>query len=944
MPVGLTILELLPSHLSSHNERVAFVATIFSALERDNLDYSGSPLTFTELMLRRAEDYGRLDTLIDHTKEMFGTDVQERLENERAALHEWATSVRVPLRDNRDPIINQRQQYLYDLISALKDAIGDSVPIDLTGELHMAKGRKSGSARLSRKDGLDKLEILDTSSEITGYTADSSKSIIIPVSQATSYSQRLVIVGEPGSGKTTSIRQVALRFAEACLANPDNLGGNPLPVFVHLAGWDDENIPFSRFVYENVPFEVNRAQSARVGEFMFFLDGLNELGGNISNKAGKIREWLHSSEHYPKCVIVTCRERDYFGGGLELDLDWLRIQALSDDQITEFVHAHLADTGNGILTALLPKTKDSGVEARHLYHLAKNPYFLYALIIVFRRQPSHALPRNSGLLSKALIEAVWNREENAGRIQIGRFEQSQHELARLAFAMIDAGLPTRVSREYATLFVSEETLEAAASATLIQLEQGSASFYHQLMQEYFAAIGLRHIGLQHIDYSDTAGEGASWFFNLFGLEGSSFDSPTKWEQVVVALCGIANDAESLVSQIAERRPLLAIRCLRNGVDVPASVVLEQAKRNIESPDKVIRGSSALALGSIPDASNAQYVIGLLDDPDAEVQEAAMRSLAALGESANDVIVSYIENNHKQADKGFKLLVRQGIGATPILMRLVQNGNPLIRKEAIRGLGAIYAVKGRSKVTTPEALVDIVIQALSDDDSGVRWAALQHLEANPVSRAAESVAHYFLESINEAHWRTALKILQRMKGKPRHINALVGIYRGCNSRSSRRRAESRQSLWEQFGVEGVLRILRCYGRTWEVSDFLQKMDMERCAFEVGLASLAPVTRGVFCDALKSDKHSHHCDLLLPMVNDQSAFVRGLAIRSLGAQKQTTAITAIANRLNDNAEIYSNSKELVSTYARNALQAIGTEEALQAIAAVNKEANNSRPSTD
>ncbi len=119
-------------------------------------------------------------------------------------------------------------------------------------------------------------------------------------------------------------------------------------------------------------------------------------------------------------------------------------------------------------------------------------------------------------------------------------------LSGLAFAMIDGNMPTEVPLDYALKHVnSQPLLEVAEEANLVRCQGGRFSFYHQLMQEYFTAVELNRVGL---------GERVRV-------------GPSDWDEVIIALCGIAETSDAIVREVVATNPYLAARCVANGAEV-----------------------------------------------------------------------------------------------------------------------------------------------------------------------------------------------------------------------------------------------------------------------------------------------------------------------------------------------------------------------------------------
>jgi len=162
------------------------------------------------------------------------------------------------------------------------------------------------------------------------------------VTEAITQHQNLVLLGEPGSGKSTALRYLALTLAQAGMDETVDLAaqlegwgmlgeqGRLLPVFLPL-------LPFAkRFVnpadhpcnandlwnyiaaeleangrYENLAAAVH--EELENGRVLLMLDGLDEVAGSDSRRQ-VVRAVQAFAQQYPQCrIVVTCRVRAYEG-------------------------------------------------------------------------------------------------------------------------------------------------------------------------------------------------------------------------------------------------------------------------------------------------------------------------------------------------------------------------------------------------------------------------------------------------------------------------------------------------------------------------------------------------------------------------------------------------------------------------------------------------------
>jgi hypothetical protein len=446
------------------------------------------------------------------------------------------------LRDGDRPLVGQQpdpeQRYLIKLISDLES----EAYLTLAAELRSSRHDEELDAET------DLLTEWGLGAEFTLFekrradVLQSEQGVqIADAMQLLDEARRFVILGEPGAGKSTTLRRLAVEAARKRLSNPRK---NPLPLLLDLRNWQDEPSHVD-FLKSGWPFESPLDTALAADEVTLFLDGLNEMGRHTPTNVAKLKHWLERSRT-PGQIAIACRVHDY--ANLDLGLDKLTIQPLDRERLERFTQLYLKDRSAAFLNAVL-NSEGRTEDPRDYAQLVRNPYLCQCLMYVFRKAPGGRLPRNFGTLFRQLAEVLWTRELERRTQGWIPFRQAEERFGQLAYTMIDENTAVMSPELLLGASIGEDLVHAGVSASILAERGGSIHFYHQLMQESFAAVQV-----------------------LRGPPVEELARNEKWREVLAAAAGLARDPSDFVAHVLESDAVTAAHCVAFASDIRDDVV------------------------------------------------------------------------------------------------------------------------------------------------------------------------------------------------------------------------------------------------------------------------------------------------------------------------------------------------------------------------------------
>jgi nucleoside phosphorylase len=317
----------------------------------------------------------------------------------------------------------------------------------------------------------------------------------------------LMVVGKPGSGKTTYLQRVVTE------CNAGNLQGHRIPTLIRLRQFVDDGreVDYAVECYLERCWRLSEAEVRLVleaGRSLVLLDGLDEVMG--ADEKAIVKQIKRFARDYPQVqIIVTCRTQSFAG-----EMDWkslrfsfMEVADFSDLQVRLFaVHwfqVVCKDITVGQLKATTFLEQLFWEENRPTRELAITPILLSLTCAVFQKKQAFYSKR-SKLYEEGLDLLLdgWDNSREVARDEIYRDLSVDRKLELLSYLAVK-----KFEQEQYVLFEQTEiegyirnflgigvresrgVLRAieAQHGLLIERSKGIWSFSHLTFQEYLVA-------------------------------------------------------------------------------------------------------------------------------------------------------------------------------------------------------------------------------------------------------------------------------------------------------------------------------------------------------------------------------------------------------------------------------------------------------------------------
>ena len=408
--------------------------------------------------------------------------------------------------------------------------------------------------------------------------------------------QYLMVLGDPGIGKSTFLRKVGL---EALKGNKDSYQHSLTPVLLELKNFKENEINIQALIEEEFKIcgfpnvEKNISNKLEKGELLILLDGLDEVPtANVYNVIEKIQDFV--DRHHKNRFILSCRTAARTHLQRFTDIE---IVEFDDQQIQSFIeHWFSSELDRKNETAkncweLLQKE-----EYKSAKELAHTPLLLTFLCLVYDENQS--FPTNRSRLYQDALRILlekWSAEKrlpNRGLVYENlSIEQEEILLSEIAYQNFVADKLFLEKREVVKQIKDHlkqnlnapQHLDGEKVLKTIEIEQGILverardvySFSHLTLQEYLTA--------QYIYDNDLIEEAVK-----------NYVTETRWQEVFLLVAGLMRGKADKLLLAMEKE---AHNYLKTPLGQKLVPILqwadEMTKDSVDSPIKPV-GRRALA--------------------------------------------------------------------------------------------------------------------------------------------------------------------------------------------------------------------------------------------------------------------------------------------------------------------------------------------------------------
>jgi len=213
--------------------------------------------------------------------------------------------------------------------------------------------------------------------------------------------KRMILWGDAGSGKTTSIEHLAYIDAKEYMLNPTA----PVPVVIYLGSTTNEQESLMEYIQNKLGIDDTTLNNLLVsGGIHLYFDGFNEIPFTERErlKTKRRREITDLLDKYTEAFIVLTNRpqdsRDFAG------VPVFNLLPMNERQIYEFIEK------NSTSPEISKKVTQAIEEDQNLKKMVAKPLILRSLIFIAKTKGS--IPKREGQIIGAFLDALFIREQH----------------------------------------------------------------------------------------------------------------------------------------------------------------------------------------------------------------------------------------------------------------------------------------------------------------------------------------------------------------------------------------------------------------------------------------------------------------------------------------------------------------------------------------------------
>ena len=299
--------------------------------------------------------------------------------------------------------------------------------------------------------------------------------------------KRMILWGEAGAGKTTSIEYLAYLDAQEYLKDQTK----KIPVVIYLGSTVNEHCTVTEYIQRKLDINNETVQRLlRTGKINLYLDGCNEIPMTEMNmlKTKRRREITELLTNYPKTFIVlTNRPQD----GKEFSgIPIFNLLKMSHDQVNEFITRNSSDEN---VMAMVKEAIDAD---KNLKELVKTPLILKSLMFVAKT--TGEIPKREGLIIGKFLDALFVREKREKYDEYLDSSKINLLLRRIGYETKESNqtnsgvseeylltIMAKCEKDYGFTYDNLYALKMMIHLGIMEKRDNAYSFSHQSYQDYY---------------------------------------------------------------------------------------------------------------------------------------------------------------------------------------------------------------------------------------------------------------------------------------------------------------------------------------------------------------------------------------------------------------------------------------------------------------------------